>query len=170
MVSITKPVTKLNTLGSQMNRFPDTIYPNVTTHTKLESDTADNIWWFKYAPRESGDADPPSHAPIVQSALSRMEFSTVTSPTPLRTLMQTSTGLQEGKRLIVVAGRGKRLAAESHQDEMQALLSGGQSGHSGLGNEMRKTLGDVSTAFLIAGVGAELLVVQASAAVDRRVV
>jgi len=151
-----------------MNRFPDTIYPNVTTQTRLASDTADNICWFKYAPQEAENAVPPAHTPIIQSALQRVTFSTMTSATPLKQLTQTSVGLAGGRRLIVVAGRGKRLAAESHQDEMQTLLAGGQTGHSALGNEMRKTLGDVSTAFLISGPSAELMVVQASAAVDRQ--
>lgn len=145
-----------------MNRFPDTIYPHETTQTRLASDTADNICWFKYAPQKPQDAIPPSHPPTIESALARIQFSTMTSATPLRSLMERSPSLSGGRRLIVVAGRGKRLAAESHQDEMQVLLSGGQSGYGALGNEMRKTLGDVATAFLISGVGAELLVVQSS--------
>lgn len=150
-----------------MNRFPDTIYPHETTQTRLASDTADNICWFKYAPQVSEHAIPPSHPPIIESALTRIHFSSVTSAAPLRSLMERSTGLSGGRRLIVVAGRGKRLAAESHQDEMQVLLSGGQSGYGALGNEMRKTLGDVATAFLISGVGAELLVMQSSGMGDR---
>lgn len=146
-----------------MRGFPDTIYPNVTTQTRLTSDTADNICWFKFAPSNTPNAQSPAHTPIVQSALMRMEFKNLSSPVPLHILGQTVAVLAEAKRTIVIAGRGKRLAVESHQDEMQTIL-GPQSGaaHAGLGNEMRKTLGDVSTAFVVQGVSAGLLVMQAS--------
>ncbi|KAG8861709.1 K(+)/H(+) antiporter [Tulasnella sp. 330] len=146
-----------------MRGFPDTIYPNVTTQTRLASDTADNISWFKYAPADSAHTAP-EHPPIVKAALTRMEFVTTNSVTPLRHVIQTVSGMALKKRMIVVAGRGKRLAVESHQDEMQLLLHANEAANSSVGNEMRKTLGDVSTAFLVSGVGAELLVMQASAA------
>ncbi|KAG9009515.1 K(+)/H(+) antiporter [Tulasnella sp. JGI-2019a] len=151
-----------------MRGFPDTIYPNITTQTRLASETADNISWFKYAPADASHTAP-SHPPIVQSALGRMEFITITSPTPLRQLIQTVASMASNKRMVVIAGRGKRLAVESHQDEMKLLLGAGGSAtviNSNMGNEMRKTLGDVPTAFLASGVSAELLVMQASAAKD----
>ncbi|KAG8907858.1 K(+)/H(+) antiporter [Tulasnella sp. 403] len=152
-----------NTVHS-MAKYPDTIYPNVTTQTRMASDTADNICWFKYAPQESPDAAPPQHTPEVQEALARITFTTLSSPTPLKDLIARISGDAIGKRQLVVVGRAKRLAVESHQDEMKSLLSEQQGfGHGGLGNEMRKTLGDVATAFVVSGVPAGLLVMQASA-------
>lgn len=147
-----------------MRGFPDTIYPNVDTQTRLASETADNISWSKYAD-EATRTQPATG--LVRSALSRITFTTAASSTPLATLVRDVKNLAAEKRTIVLAGRSKRLAAESHHAEMQVLLGGGESGivNVGLANEMRKTLGDVPTALLVSGVSAGLLVVQASAAV-----
>lgn len=95
-----------------------------------------------------------------------MEFSTVSSPTPLSLLVQKLTEMaKEKKRTVVLAGRGKRLAVESHQDEMSALLSDG-SVHATLGHEMRQTIGDVSTSLVVSGVAAGVLVMQTSLAAE----
>ncbi|KAG9028794.1 K(+)/H(+) antiporter [Tulasnella sp. JGI-2019a] len=159
-------ITSQNTVHS-IRGFPDTIYPNVTTQTRLESDTADNICWLKYAPHDSSRTAPgPAHSPMVQSALARVTFNTVESAAPLSQLIQRTTDLAAGKRTIVVAGRGKRLAVTSHQDEMSTILGSGADSAASLGSEMRKTLGDVSTALVVSGVPAGLLVMQASSASD----
>ncbi|KIO20684.1 hypothetical protein M407DRAFT_81305 [Tulasnella calospora MUT 4182] len=145
-------------------RMADTIYPNVTTQTRLASDTADNICWFKYAPQEDPNAIAPQHTPQVQDALTRVTFTSLSSPRPLHSLVDKANEVAAEKRLIVVVGRGKRLAAESHHDEMKTLLDEEQGRkHGGLGNEMRNTLGDVATAFMVSRVSAGLLVMQASA-------
>ncbi|KAG9046427.1 K(+)/H(+) antiporter [Tulasnella sp. UAMH 9824] len=145
-------------------RMADTIYPNVTTQTRLASDTADNICWFKYAPQEDPNAIAPQHTPQVQDALTRVTFTSLSSPRPLHSLVDKATEVAAEKRLIMVVGRGKRLAAESHHDEMKILLNEEQGRkHGGLGNEMRNTLGDVATAFMVSRVSAGLLVMQASA-------
>ncbi|KAG8952978.1 K(+)/H(+) antiporter [Tulasnella sp. 424] len=145
-------------------RMADTIYPNVTTQTRLASDTADSICWFKYAPQEDPNAIAPQHTPQVQDALSRITFTSQSSPRPLHSLVNKASEVAAEKRLIVVVGRGKRLAAESHQDEMKILLDEEQGRkHGGLGDELRNTLGDVATAFMVSRVSAGLLVMQASA-------
>ncbi|KAG8987370.1 K(+)/H(+) antiporter [Tulasnella sp. 427] len=155
------PIT--DTLHS-MPRMADTIYPNVTTQTRLASDTADNICWFKYAPQEDPNAIAPQHTPQVRDALTRVTFTSLASPRPLHTLVDQASEVAGEKRLIVVVGRGKRLAAESHHDEMRTMLSEEHGRrHGGLGNEMRNTLGDVATAFMVSRVSAGLLVMQASA-------
>jgi len=153
-----------NTIHS-VARYPDTIYPNITTQTRMASDTADNICWYKYAPQDSADGTPPQHSPQIQSALKRVTFESMSSPTPLKSLISQVNLDSTGKRVLVVVGRGKRLAVESHQDEMKSFLEGDHhhgSFASGLGNEMRKTLGDVATTFVVSGVSAGLLVMQAS--------
>ncbi|KAG8952977.1 K(+)/H(+) antiporter [Tulasnella sp. 424] len=155
------PIT--DTLHS-IPRMADTIYPNVTTQTRLASDTADNICWFKYAPQEDPDAIAPQHTPQVQDALTRVTFTSLSSPKPLHSLVDKASEVAAERRLIVVVGRGKRLAAESHHDEMKILLDEEEGRkHGGLGNEMRNTLGDVATAFMVSRVSAGLLVMQASA-------
>ncbi|KAG8893490.1 K(+)/H(+) antiporter, partial [Tulasnella sp. 417] len=159
------PIT--DTLHS-IPRMADTIYPNVTTQTRLASDTADNICWFKYAPQEDPNAIAPQHTPQVQDALTRVTFTSLSSPRPLHSLVDKATEVASEKRLIVVVGRGKRLAAESHHDEMKTLLNEEQGRkHGGLGNEMRNTLGDVATAFMVSRVSAGLLVMQASATTNQ---
>ncbi|KAG8937216.1 K(+)/H(+) antiporter [Tulasnella sp. 418] len=161
------PYRPSNTVNS-MNRFPDTIYPNISTQTRLESDTADNICWHKYAPDENKNGARPSHPQDVEDALTRISFKTVTSPTPLQALTQHVRNIASQKRVIAVVGRAKRMAAESHQDEMRTLLGstdheGGFWHAQGVGNEMRKTLGDVASAFVASGTETSLLVMQAAA-------
>jgi len=153
-----------NTIHSQVGRYPDTIYPNVTTQTRLASDTADNICWFKYAPAQAGSTAP-ERTPRVVDALNRVTFNSLASPTPLNALVQQAAEKATAGRLIVVVGRAKRLAVESHQDEMKTILGDQHGfGHGGLGNEIRQTIGDVATAFVVSGVSAGLLVMQATPA------
>lgn len=49
------------------------------------------------------------------------------------------------------------MAAENHQKELKELMD--EHGH--VGAEVRKTIGDVGTAFVVAGVGSGIVVVQA---------
>ncbi|TFK68027.1 hypothetical protein BDN72DRAFT_898463 [Pluteus cervinus] len=94
-------------------------------------------------------------------------------------------GLQ--RRVVVITGRSRRLAVEDHGKELRGIVeeytsSGGQFGTlsagiggtvshgggsgsgavTGLAGDVRKTVGDVATAFIVSGVGAGVLVLQAS--------
>ncbi len=147
-----------------MHRIPDTIYPNVTTQTRLASDTADNICWAKYGPDPSGSSSV-KHPSEVQAALSRIQFTSLSSATPLHELVNQVTAFPSGQRSIVVVGRAKRLAVESHHDEMSVFVKEAHGAVRGsVGKEMRKTLGDVASAFVISGNQTGLLVMQAAVA------
>ncbi|KAG8960213.1 K(+)/H(+) antiporter [Tulasnella sp. 408] len=141
--------------------FPDTVYPRESSQTHAQSEMADNIAWTKYT---SSSPDTPRSAAL-RSALGRVQFSSIESDKPLKSILdQTS---EEGKKvkdehtkksLLVVSGRGRRLAAESHTSELRDILAS----HGGTGAEVRKTLGDVACALVVSNVKAGLLVVQAA--------
>lgn len=94
-------------------------------------------------------------------ALRRIEFRELTSPIPLQTVIQEANRRVEvigGMRLLVVAGRSRRLAAENHREELKVL----REEHSSVGSEVEKTIGDVATAFIVANCGSGVVVVQAA--------
>jgi hypothetical protein len=63
-------------------------------------------------------------------------------------------------QLVVVTGRSRRLAVENHRKELgELMVENGQ-----VGAEVRKTVGDVATAFVVAGVGSGIVVLQAAGA------
>lgn len=122
---------------------------------------ADNIAWTKYT---SASPDTPRSAAL-RSALGRVQFSSIESDKPLKSILDGTS--EEGKKvkdehtkksLLVVCGRGRRLAAESHASELRDILAS----HGGTGAEVRKTLGDVACALVVSNVKAGLLVVQAA--------
>ncbi len=74
--------------------------------------------------------------------------------------MDGPSSMLKGKRLIVATGRARRLAVQSHQDELKMLLS---SHHMGQHSEIRKTIGDVAAGLLVGGKSnAAFLVFQAA--------
>ena len=137
------------------------MYGAATTQTRIQSETADNIAWQVYAnPREGSITNP-----AIREALTRIEFIETSSVTPLHEVLkqaetETETAVQKNTRPFVIVGRARRLAAESHHEELKTLL--GENGH--IGSEVRKTMGDVATAFVLSGGNAGLLVVQAASA------
>lgn len=67
--------------------------------------------------------------------------------------------------MIVVVGRGRRLAAEDHHDELEMIMNMGDNsgGRAHVGADARKTLGDVGAAFTVAGPSEiSMLVMQAA--------
>ncbi|KAI0689225.1 cation/H+ exchanger [Cytidiella melzeri] len=133
--------------------FPDTVYAARDTQTRLASDSADNIQWEKYTSQP---------VPEVAAALSRVTFSEETTSLPLHSVLDASsrTFIQSSRlRPIVVLGRSRQMAIESHAAEIGALLS--ETGAT-LSPETTKTLGDVGSAFVVKNVNASLLVLQAS--------
>jgi hypothetical protein len=128
--------------------FPDTMYGNATTQTRLQSETADSISWARYASAEH------SHP--------RATFESLESPTPLHAVLQRARSLYHQKHsvVIVVVGRSRRLAVEDHHAELQTLEKEQHGG--AVRADVRKTVGDVGTAFVMAGIETNLLVMQAS--------
>lgn len=129
---------------------PDTAY-------FLQSETADNLAWARYA---SPVLDKETQ-PQLRSALSRISFTDLSHPLPLHALVQRAKQLREAhRRLLVVAGRSKRFAKEGIRNELKQLVEENKSA----GHEMvRNTIGDVGTAFVMsAGVRNGVIVVQAA--------
>ena len=126
----------------------------------MESDTADNVAWARYAPASAPDTKP---SPPALSSNPHVEFKYLVTPIPLHAAIQEATAIalsSSGCKLVVVTGRSRRLAVENHRAELRTLMDE----HSHVGAEVRKTVGDVATAFVVAGVGSGVVVVQAAAA------
>jgi len=136
--------------------FPDTVYGLQSTQTRLASDTADDLAWARYTSKISDRA--------VREAVGRITFSEERSDKPLhfvQTFASTLRSQSEGSRsrsLLIVVGRSRRMATESHAAELKALLA---ENHTSVGSEATKTLGEVGTTIITGGVGEGVLVVQA---------
>ncbi|KAI0819223.1 Sodium/hydrogen exchanger family-domain-containing protein [Trametes gibbosa] len=142
--------------------FPDTVYAHATTQTRLQSETADNIAWSRYTRAEA--RTDPAFGP----ALSRMEFSEVGTPAPLRHVIKQALDMSESVagargRLLILAGRSRRLAVENHHAELKSVIEE----HGGIANEVKRTVGDVTTALVVSGCQASVMVFQASVSADR---
>jgi len=145
-------VATITSFRSVTAGFPDTMYGNATTQTRLQSETADSIAWARYAAPPSAAED--SHP--FGDALSRATFEELASPAPLHAALNRARVLQ--RPVVVVVGRSRRLAVESHHAELRAL----EVEHGAVRAEVGKTVGDVGKAFVMAGIDANLLVMQAS--------
>ncbi|KAF8843410.1 hypothetical protein BDN67DRAFT_964518 [Paxillus ammoniavirescens] len=136
--------------------FPDTVYGQPNTVSMLQSDTADNITWSRYA---SPVFEKDTHQQL-RSALSRIEFTELRGPTPLHALSQRTKQLRgTHKRLVVVAGRSKWLAKENHWQELKQIVE--ERGCTGY-EVVRKTIGDVATSFVVSGSQNALVVLQSA--------
>ena len=136
--------------------FPDTVYGHATTQTRLQSETADNIAWARYT-------QPTPDDPQLAPALSRMAFTEVSTPAPLHYLIERALQLSESaaderSRLLVLAGRSRRLAVENHHAELKQLIDE----HGPIGTEVKKTVGDLATALIVTGSKASIVVLQAA--------
>jgi hypothetical protein len=128
------------------------MYGNASTQTRLHSETADSITWARYAaPPSAAEGSHP-----FGDALSRATFEELTSPAPLLAALHRARMLQ--RPVVVVVGRSRRLAVASHHAELRAL----EAEHGAVRADMGKTVGEVGTAFVMAGIDANLLVMQAS--------
>ncbi|KLO19943.1 cation/H+ exchanger [Schizopora paradoxa] len=141
----------------------DTIYAR-DTQTQLASDTADNISWARYSSPASQ-----SLPDVFQEALNRIHFRELDSSAPLHAILEHSLPaslgeVTRGKSVIVLVGRGRRLANESHKQELKTILV--EHGFTGAGAELSKTLGDVGAAFVAGTKHTNLLVVQAAVSKD----
>jgi len=143
--------------------IPDTVYGHQNTATRLQSETADNILWSQCVASMGGtNGDNKStQSSASSSARSHVEFTTLNTPIPLHAAIeQASLVVCPSMQLIVVTGRSRRLAVENHRKELgELMVENGQ-----VGAEVRKTVGDVATAFVVAGVGSGIVVLQAAGA------
>ena len=136
------------------------MYGNATTQTRLQSESADGISWARYAAPSAAEQ---SHTRPLRDALLRATFEELASPTPLHATLQRVRLMQQQQHssaIVVVVGRSRRLAVEDHHAELRALET--EHGGASVRVDVRKTVGDVGTAFVMAGVDANLLVMQAS--------
>ena len=134
--------------------FPDTMYGHATTQTRLQSQTANGITWARYTSTSTSTTPSPEGG----EALSRVTFEELASPDPLHAALHRVRMLP--RPVVVVVGRSRRLAVEDYHAELRALeaVHGAARVHS----DVRKTIGDVGTAFVMTGIDANLLVMQAS--------
>lgn len=143
------------------------MYGNVTTQTRMQSETADNVHWTRHA-----NINPASRSALpaaLQAGLARVEFSTQTTPTPLASAVQLLRGAttmdaddsKTQRRVFGIVGRSRRLAVESHREELAEMLA---SGDIPLNSDVRKTLGDVASAVVASDLHVGIVVVQASLA------
>jgi len=133
--------------------FPDTVYARSDTQTRIASDTADNILWERYASGSVAEA---------KEAFSRITFSQEASTLPLHTVLDISTktiSQHSHSRPIVMLGRSRRLAVETHATELARLLT---ETNTVLASDTTKCLGDLGAAFAAKNVNASLLILQAS--------
>ncbi|KAJ7130969.1 Sodium/hydrogen exchanger family-domain-containing protein [Mycena filopes] len=135
----------------------DTVYGQHSTQTRLVSDTADNLLWDRFAASSS------SHDAPVRDALSRITFRVQEAREPLHKIVELvdveSAKLSGGKDLVVIVGRSRRMAVESHKAELQRLIA---SKGASIGSAVPKTVGDVGAALVASGSSASLLVLQAA--------
>jgi hypothetical protein len=117
------------------------MYGNATTHTRLQSETADGISWARYAAVPSAEQ---SHTQPLRDALLRTKFEEVASPTPLHATLQRVRLMQQEQHssaiVIVVVGRSRRMAVEDHHAELRALET--EYGGTSVRSDVRTTVGD----------------------------
>jgi len=87
----------------------------------------------------------------------RISYTEISSSTPLQTAIERAKSVVDSKDLVVV-GRGRHKVSFSHRAEFEGIhkSSGG-----GYGNDTRKSLGDIAETFLVGGIAASILVLQA---------
>ncbi|CAG8555999.1 6456_t:CDS:2 [Funneliformis caledonium] len=99
----------------------------------------------------------------VVASNARINYTEIASSTPLQTAIERAKEVVDRKDLVVV-GRGRHDVTFSHRAEFLDILknSGG-----GYGNDTRKSLGDIAESFLVGGIAASILVLQAKKFIDR---
>jgi len=132
--------------------MPDTVYGQADTETHLQSRTADEIEWIKF--ESVADVETPN-----------VEFSKTSSQGPLRCAIDQAQQIYasqtaSNRNVVIVTGRSRRLAPENHREELRQLMNEHYNAQEHVGAEVRKTVGDVATAFVVAGVGEAVVVLQ----------
>ncbi|TDL29894.1 hypothetical protein BD410DRAFT_780399 [Rickenella mellea] len=148
---------QLTAQSANASGFPDTVYGAHNTETRLASDTADNILWSNYTTGAS------NLLPNTAAALKRITFTEQATSDPLHSIIALAANEAKGtaeswRSLIVVLGRGRRMASETHQKELRQVIAD----YGTVGNEVPRTMGDVAAALVAADTTASLLVLQAA--------
>jgi hypothetical protein len=157
------------------------VYGQPNTEVILQSETADNIVWAKYANRTSqtlsASNSAQSNSDPAQLTPTRVTFKEVASDKPLHAALKEAYDLQRkptkrqagaGAGVLIVTGRSRRLAVESHKNEIKELMladgmgSNGEVVDSSAVREVKKTVGEVGSAFVGKGVGMGVWVLQAA--------
>lgn len=130
----------------------------------MASETADNILWSRFANPSAASTIP--LPPQAQAALWRVTFSEMSSSTPLRAVIQRAateakTASESWKSLLLVVGRGRRLAVESHHKELQKIIS--EQTKSFISGDVTKTIGEVAAGFVATATNASGILVMQSA-------
>ncbi|KAH9077083.1 cation/H+ exchanger [Lactarius deliciosus] len=134
--------------------FPNTVYSQQGTHGRMQSDTADNILWDRLTSPNT------SFSPAIRAALTRISFQRESAARPLHRMLELAgEASQTSRPLLVVAGRSRRMAVESHQRELHELVS---ERNTSLESEVAKTFGDVGSTFVVGGSNVSLIVTQAT--------
>ena len=130
------------------------MYSQQDTQVRIQSETADNILWDRLT---SPDA---SFGQGVRQALTRISFQRESVTRPLHRMLELASGAERTSRpLLVVAGRSRRMAVESHRRELHELVS---EHNTSLESEVAKTFGDVASTFVVVGSNVSLVVTQAT--------
>ena len=121
----------------------------------MQSDTADNVLWDRLTSLN------PSFGADVYAALKRISFRSESAVQPLHRMLELVGDETSGtsKPLLVVAGRSRRMAVESHKHELDQL---GAERNASPASEISKMIGDVASAFVVAGGNVSLVVTQAT--------
>lgn len=132
------------------------MYSQQGTQIRVDSDTADNVLWDRVtSPNSTFSAE-------VHSALRRISFRRETAVRRLHRVLEIAgneASQTPNKPLLVVTGRSRRMVVESHKRELDQLV---KERNSSLPAEVSKTFGDVASAFVVAGGGVSLVVMQAT--------
>ena len=154
------PILDNATLQHTITSVMDTVYAQHNTHTRLQSETADDVTWGIYA---RGMETVDGLSDVLREALTRVEFLDLGTPKPLHAIVGRVNGIvdemsMKKTRVLVMVGRSRRLAAEDHRMELKEVMQGRKS----IGGEVSKTIGDVGTALVVSGVKAGVVVLQAA--------
>jgi hypothetical protein len=113
--------------------------------------------WARFALHPTPTSDEPLTS--LTSALSRVQFSEIATPVPLQVILQqVASQVDLHPRVLAIVGRSRRLAVEDHHRELKQLMEV----HGHIGNEIKKTIGDVAAAFVVARRAAGVVVLQAA--------
>lgn len=116
--------------------------------------TADSVAWARCAPQNDVSS-------TSSSVNSRVEFKEIASPIPLHAVIQEAASKVDPlhlTRVTVVTGRSRRLAVESHHQELKKLMEE----YGSISPEISKTIGDVATALVLARSRCGIVVLQAA--------
>ena len=153
------PMAEYPTIQHTITSVMDTVYPQHNTHTRLQSEAADDVTWGLYA----GGREADGVSEVTKEALTRVEFLEMRTTRPLHAVVgrvgEIVDGMSERKtRVLVMVGRSRRLAVEDHTAELREMFQNRKS----IGGEVRRTIGDVGTALVVSGVKAGVVVLQAA--------